>query len=288
VTITTHVFQVYIAAEVERVWEIVSDPDWMADHLHTTGSLDLTAPSTDRPGRIVHSWQVLDSEALAAEPPSEVVWTVERVSDGLTRVRVVHGDLAFSPLTWARARDGWRWTLDALKTVLETGRSLPAAPSSTPVVQAVDADWHRAQGVEANNSIWELLSRSDRDEAGDEELLRRAYAAAYHWQRTSSAGPTNEARASYMITKALLATAQPQRALVSARHCLAVCGEHDLVDFDLAYAHEAHARVLLALGRYAEAKESWRLANAVDIGDPEDRAIVDSDFADLVKEPRLN
>ena len=47
-------------------------------------------------------------------------------ADGLTRVRLVHGDLAYSPLTWAHVKDGWVWVIDALKTLLETGRPLPS------------------------------------------------------------------------------------------------------------------------------------------------------------------
>jgi len=75
--------------------------------------------------------------ALAAEPPGRVEWTVEGVGDGLTRVRLVHGDLAYSPLTWAHVKDGWVWVIDALKTLLETGSSLPgpeveSAVSATP------------------------------------------------------------------------------------------------------------------------------------------------------------
>ncbi|MEZ5097762.1 MAG: hypothetical protein R2731_17785 [Nocardioides sp.] len=87
-----------------------------------------------------------------------------------------------------------------------------------------DGDWHRRQGVEANNTTWELLDRTDRSPDDDEELLRRAYTAAYHWQRATTAGPANEARAAYTVAKALLATGQPERALTSADRCLAQCG----------------------------------------------------------------
>lgn len=158
----------------------------------------------------------------------------------------------------------------------------------SPEVTYDTPDWHRKQGVEANNSIWELLTKDPRTPDDDEDLLRRAYAAAYHWQRTDSATPANEARAAYMIAKALLATHQPDRALISATHCREVCREHGLVDFDLAYAHEARARALLALGQEAEAREAWAQAIAVEVADPEDLSILEKDFADLRAEPRLN
>ena len=55
--------------------------------------------------------------------------------------------------------------------------------------------------------------------------------------------------------------------------------EHGLADFDLAYAHEARARALKALGDDIAAGESWELAKSVPIADPEDQAILDADLA---------
>lgn len=157
-----------------------------------------------------------------------------------------------------------------------------------PEVTTHDTDWHRSQAVAANNSIWELLTKATRTAQEDEELLRRAYTAAYHWQRTDSAGPENEARAAYMIAKSLLATGQPSRALITAQHCLEVCLEHGLVDFDLAYAHEVLTRALLALDRITEAGEAWANAQAVAVAEAEDRQLIEADFADLLQDPRIN
>ena len=89
-----------------------------------------------------------------------------------------------------------------------------------------------------------------------------------------------------MIAKALLATDQPTRAMVSADHCLEVCQANGLGDFDLAYAHEARSRALLALGQHAEARQEWLSASAVEVADAEDRAIVVADFADLARSLR--
>ena len=52
---------------------------------------------------------------------------MELAGEGQTRVRLVHSGLGQSPLTWENVKNGWVWVLDALKTVLETGRSLPVA-----------------------------------------------------------------------------------------------------------------------------------------------------------------
>lgn len=303
-TITAHVYQIHIAAEVEEVWAAMTESDWTRRWFHSTAFAEppaagsgyrlvtrdgrdavegvveeLVAPSEDRPGRLVQTWRVLYDVAMSAEPPSRVEWTVERAGPGLTRIRLVHGDLANSPLTWGSVKDGWAWLLDALKTVLETGRTLPSVESARADAGApAETDWHRRQGVAANNAAFELLAGA-RDAAGDEELLRTAYAAAYHWQRVAGAGVEHAIRADYLISRALGETGQPARALVVADRALAACGQHGLADFDLAYALEAWARALRGLGRLEESAEVWRDARAVEVAGAEDRAILDADFA---------
>lgn len=302
-TITTHVYQVHVAATPDQVWRALTDSDWTRRWLHGTSFVEpprpgaayrtvtrdggdavegtieeMTPPADGRPGRLVQTWHVLYDVELAAEPPGRVEWTVEAVGEGLTRVRLVHGDLAFSPRTWESVRDGWVWVLDALKTVLETGRELPPRTDRTPTPVPTSADFHRRMAVEANNSVWDLVDR-DRTPDEDEDLLRRAYAAAYHWARAAGTTPANEARAAYMVAKALLLTAQPEASLRSADRCLATCEQHGLVDFDLAYAHEARARALTALGRHDEARTAWDAARSVPVADAEDRAVLERDFS---------
>jgi len=217
---------------------------------------------------------------MAEEPPSRVEWTVVEAGDGLTRLRLVHGDLAFSPLTWANVQNGWVWVLDSMKTLIETGRPLPDPVELDKVDPPTDGDWHRTQAIAANNAVWELVGKPDRAEDDQESMLRSAYAAAYHWQRATGSTPANEARASYLIAKALVLTGQPAASLRSARRSLQVCLDHELVDFDLAYAHEACARAHLALDQPEEAAAAWGRATAVPIVDAEDRQIVQADFAD--------
>ncbi|HZX56621.1 MAG TPA: hypothetical protein VFE86_18170, partial [Ilumatobacteraceae bacterium] len=72
---------------------------------------------------------------------------------------------------------------------------------------------------------------------------------------------------------------QPQLSLRYADQCLSICEQNGLADFDLAYAHEARARALKALGDSNAAAESWDLARSVPIADAEDQAILDADLA---------
>ena len=203
--------------------------------------------------------------AMTAEPPSRVEWTLARAGDGLTRLRVVHGDLARSPLTAANVRSGWDWVLSGLETLVETD---------------LTDDWHRAQAIEANNATWAQLEAVAAGTASTVGLVRGAYAAAYHWERARGATPANEARARYLVGKAWLAYGRPELALEYGDRTLAQCREHGLADFDLAYAHELRARALTALGRPGESVTQWAAARSVPVADPEDRAIVEADFAD--------
>ncbi len=294
-----HQYEIYIRATPEQVWEAILDPAFTRQYFHGTAfdrppvqgepfrtslpdgsaAVDGVVEVLDPPRRLVHTWHTLYDADLAAEPVSRVEWEVEPAGEGLTRLRLVHADLAQSPKTWANVEHGWVWILDSMKSLLETGQPLPAVSVEPARDREPDAEWHRLQAMEANNSTWELIDLADRGADGDEDMLRRAYAAAYHWDRAAGRTPGNSARADWLLSKVHLLVGRPETALHHAARCLAICEQHGLVDFDLAYAHEATARALQALGRSEEAARSWAAAKAVPIADDEDREHVAEDLA---------
>jgi uncharacterized protein YndB with AHSA1/START domain len=300
-TVRPHRYRLFIKATPDQVWQGITDPDFTERYFHRTRFESSLEPGSgyryvwngddqvvgevveaDPPKRLVVTWRALYRAGMADEPPSQVEWSLTPAGEGMTRLDVVHGDLARSPITWAAVQGGWVWILDSLKTLLETGEPLPDEPDDASPAAAADeiaGDWHRAQGIDANNSVWELLGTPDRSAAENEELLRRAYASAYHWSRARGAGPENEARALYMIGRAQLAVGHGELALEYGDECLAQCNEFGLADFDLAYAHELRARSLHAVGRTDEADTELATAHAVPIADPEDKAILDADLA---------
>jgi len=145
----------------------------------------------------------------------------------------------------------------------------------------VDAATHRKLAIDANNSTWEFLGKDPADisENEAEEMTRRAYAAAYHWARAEGTGPVNEARAEWLLARVWVARSNGAVALGHARRCLDMCMTHGLVDFDLAYAHEATARALACTGDAQAAADHLAAARDVAIADVEDKAQVDSDLA---------
>lgn len=296
--ITKHVYQIFIKATPEQVWEAITEPAWTRRYFHGTAfdsppvagepyrtslidgrpAVDGTIEEMDPPKRLVMTWHTLYDAALAEEPASRVEWMIDPVGDGLTRLRLEHGDLGLSPLTWANVKDGWVYVLDGLKTAIETGESLPPLTAELPAIDDADGEWHRAQGIECNNSTWEMIE-APRTPENDEEMLRRAYASAYHWSRAARRVPANDARGAWLLAKVQLLVGQPQLSLEYADRCMSVCVDNGLADFDLAYAYEARARALKALGDDIAAAQSWELAKSVPIAEAEDKAILDGDLA---------
>lgn len=304
-TAAPHVYEIFIRAPRERVWQALVDPADTVQYFHGTrfdstfeagasfrnvivdgerlavdGVVETFAP----PHRLVITWHVNYDAEIAAEPPGRVEWTLTPANaDGsVTRVTLRHGDLALSPRTWEHVRLGWVAVIDSLKSLLETGQPLPDvdAESSSDAAE-IEGNWHRAQAVTANNSVWELLD--DRDHTPDEadELLQRAYAAAYHWRRATGSSAVNMARAAWLVSRAHVVLRHGDVALHHAdrsRSFVERAGD-GAADFDVGYAHEARARALACLGRNDEAVEEYRLADAVDVADGDDRSIYRADLA---------
>ena len=304
-TAPRHIFQTFIRATPEAIWEAITDPAFTRRYFHRTAiasSFSVGAPvryvlpdGTDavtgeieavEPGRrLVMTWRVLYDAAMSDEPPSRVEWILTPGEDGVTRVTTIHGDLARSPRTSASVGDGWPWILDSMKSLLETGTPLDGPPPPGGADRDVDdaeAALHRRLAIDANNATWELLERGS-DAAGDrDELLERAYAAAYHWRRAAGAGPANAARASWLVSRVHAVLGHGDLALHHAGRCAETVAAAGLEDFDLAYAHEARARALACLGRRHEAATELAVARSIAIADDEDRATV---VADLAAEP---
>ena len=297
-----HVFETYIRATPEAIWRAITDPAFTARYFHrtaiessfergaavryvlpdgaeaVTGSIE----EVDPPHRLVMTWRVLYDPALAEEPPSRVEWLLTPGDEGVTRVTTIHRDLALSPGTSASVGEGWPWILDSLKSLLETGEPLAGrAPGDGSAVAADDAEGelHRTLAIDANNATWELLGRDELTPDEIDDLLGRAYAAAYHWRRAARRGPENAARAAWLVSHAHAVLGHGDAALLHAERAAAIVDSAGLTDFDLAYAHEARARALACLDRLDEAEAELAAARAVPIADAEDRRLVEDDLA---------
>ena len=301
-SITRHVYEIYIKASPERVWEALTDPAFTVKYFHHTAlettlgkgesyryvmtdgraAIEGTIEEVEVCRRLTMSFRFLYDPALAAEPPSRVEWTLTPAGD-VTRLTLTHGDLFKSPITWERVRMGWLPVLHGLKTYLETGDELGEIddPEAERNADDPEGEWHRAQAISANNGTWDWLGKPDgeRSAEDDDQMTLSAYAAAFHWARAARTGPENMARANWLLSRVWVVRSNGALALHHADLCMASCMEADLGDFDLAYAHEARARALACLGDVAESKAERTAAGEVPIADEEDRSIFESDLA---------
>jgi uncharacterized protein YndB with AHSA1/START domain/DNA-binding transcriptional ArsR family regulator len=139
------VYQVFIRATPEQVWDAITRPEFTSRYffgsrVDTTGEVgtpirhaapggeklwgDDVVLESDRPKRLVHTWRALYDEELAAEPRSRVTWEIEPQPGGVTKLTVIHDQLEDSPRTAANVSGGWMFVLSGLKTLLETGEPL--------------------------------------------------------------------------------------------------------------------------------------------------------------------
>jgi uncharacterized protein YndB with AHSA1/START domain len=141
-SIATQVYQVFIKATPEAIWEAITKPEFTARYFYGAriestperrialapdGSVWGDSPTLefDPPRRLVHGWQSLYDPELAGEEPSRVAWEIEPEEGGFCKLTVTHDQLEHSPKTAESVSGaGWMMVLSGLKTLLETGKPL--------------------------------------------------------------------------------------------------------------------------------------------------------------------
>lgn len=142
---TTQVYQVFIRATPQQVWDAITRPEFTERYFYdthisvgadevsfrrSTGDEVIVRGSTielDPPRRLVHTWLALYDEETAVEQPSRVSWEIEPQENGTTKLTVVHDQLEGAPKTATRVAGGWSFVLSGLKTLVETGEPLVTA-----------------------------------------------------------------------------------------------------------------------------------------------------------------
>jgi uncharacterized protein YndB with AHSA1/START domain/DNA-binding transcriptional ArsR family regulator len=138
-------------AFTERYWSITFDSDWKSGSAMTwhTRGLTIADPEqlvleSDPYRRLSYTWQTPTSEwaeslnltaevrdRLMAEPRSKVTFEIEPLGDQI-RLTVIHDDLEPGGITGSLVSGGWPRVLANLKTLLETGDTLPDLQPNTP------------------------------------------------------------------------------------------------------------------------------------------------------------
>jgi uncharacterized protein YndB with AHSA1/START domain len=141
---TTQVYQVFIKATPERIWEAITQPEFTSQYFYGARVENSRAGHRsqgpdgaswgdgemyefDPPLRMVHEWRSLYDPEMAAEEPSRVTWEIEPQDGGYSLLTVTHDQLEGAPKTAASVSGtGWMLVLSGLKTLLETSEPLTA------------------------------------------------------------------------------------------------------------------------------------------------------------------
>ena len=158
---TIQIYRVYIKATPQAIWAAIIKPEWteqygyapLVDYDMRAGGqfraypnegmkqfpgvpsviLDGEVIEADPPRKLVQTWRMLMDPGLAAEGFTRLTYEIVPVKGGVTRLTVTH-ELGGAPklaalLSGEResegAGGGWSEVLSGLKTLLETGQSLP-------------------------------------------------------------------------------------------------------------------------------------------------------------------
>ena len=140
---TDQVYELFIKASPERVWDAITQPEFTVKYFHgvrieftperrTSGSADGSETwdenavlEWDPPRRLSHEWHSFYDPELAAEEKSRVTYEIEPQDGGFTKLTVIHDRLEGAPKTAVSVSGaGWMMVLSGLKSVLETGEGL--------------------------------------------------------------------------------------------------------------------------------------------------------------------
>jgi hypothetical protein len=108
------------------------------------------------------------------------------------------------------------------------------------------SELHKKFAVDCFNNTWDLLEKSDRSREDDANMIHMAHASRFHWGQIGT--PLNFVRGDWQLSRVYAVLGQGENALSYAKSCLHLCMEHDIGDFDLAFAYEAAARAFAVLG----------------------------------------
>jgi uncharacterized protein YndB with AHSA1/START domain/DNA-binding transcriptional ArsR family regulator len=138
-------------AFTERYWSITFESDWKAGSTMTwnTRGLAIADPEqvvleSDPYRRLSYTWQTMTAEwaaslnlsdesrdRLAAESRSKVTFEIEPLGDQV-KLTVVHDSLEPGGVTGSLISEGWPRVVANLKTLLETGDTLPDLQQNSP------------------------------------------------------------------------------------------------------------------------------------------------------------
>jgi len=158
--VTTKVFEIYINASAEAVWDAITSPEWNGRYgYRAAGTYDLrpggkyTVAANEQMRSFGLPETIIDGEVIECSPPfklvqtyrwlfndshkeegfTKITWEIAPTEAGFIRLTVTHelGGAAqmaagVSSQFNTRGGGGWNWILSDIKSLLETGKTLGA------------------------------------------------------------------------------------------------------------------------------------------------------------------
>lgn len=142
---------------------------------------------------------------------------------------------------------------------------------------------HRYFSVECFNRAWDLLDKTVRTPAEDEEMLHLGMASLWHWHQRSDCTDTNLSVGYWQVSRIYAVLGHADNARHHAERCLDVSRGEGIPPFYLGYAYEALARAEMVAGNAdgmaASLQEAQRVAETVP--DAEARKTLQDDLATI-------
>ena len=114
------VFEIYIKATPERIWEALTDNDLRRQYSFSVDASGETIEA-EPPRRLVQTMVAEWSDEVRREGPSRITYEIEPRGD-MSRLTVTHDQLREGAND--QLYGGWPMILSSLKSLLETGEAL--------------------------------------------------------------------------------------------------------------------------------------------------------------------
>jgi hypothetical protein len=152
----------------------------------------------------------------------------------------------------------------------------------TTSTSEIDQATHKKLAIDNFNYTWDMMDKQDRTQLEDDLMIHAAHTSRFHWGVVGT--PLHFARGEWQISRVYAVLKRAEPALFHARRCVDWCEEHDLGDFDLAYAYEALARAHGVQGDGVERDRYVELAKQAGekIGDEESKKMLLGDLETIL------
>jgi hypothetical protein len=129
--------------------------------------------------------------------------------------------------------------------------------------QKDDAKVHENFSVYCFNTAWDLMDKTERTSAEDEDMLRLSMASCWHWTQRPDCTNQHLSIGYWQISRIHSMLGRSIEARRYGELCLAVSHDDAVAPFALAYAYEALARASAIAKNEARKLEYIDLANKV-------------------------